>query len=226
MPTRKDIFINNEIYHVFNKTIDHRSLFIDKKISKLFLDIVRYYRSTKANIRYSYFRKLSSAFRDFKEREINCRKYFKIEILAYCIMPNHFHLLLKQTIDKGIIRFMADILNSLTRFYNLRTDRKGPIFLTQFKSKRIVSREQLLHVSRYIHLNPYSSGLVNSISELMNYRCSSFIEYINKKNKNNLCETDVILSNFFLRKEKYRKFVLDNAEHQKSLEYIKHAQKW
>lgn len=226
MPSRKDIFINDEIYHIFNKTIDHRNIFSDSKICSLFLNLIKYYRSIKAHLRYSYFRKLSNEFRDQMEREIEFEKYFKIDILCYCLMPNHFHLLLKQKIADGISRFMADILNSQTRFYNIKSDRKGPIFLTQFKSKRIVTREQLIHVSRYIHLNPYSSGLINSLPKLIDYEFSSLKEYINPRNKKNFCETDTILSNFSFRRESYRKFVLNNADYQKGLELTKHAQKW
>lgn len=226
MPSRKDIFTNGEIYHIFNKTIDHKKIFSDRKTCWLFLDLIKYYRSLKANIRYSYFKKLKSNFRYLREREIKIRKYFKIEILAYCLMPNHFHLLIQQKVSNGIIRFMSDVLNSLTRFYNLKSIRKGPIFLTQFKSRRIMSREQLLHVSRYIHLNPYSSSIANSVSELVNYEFSSLKEYVKRKNKKILCEPEIILSNITGRNKSYKKFVLSNKNQQKALNLLKHAQKW
>lgn len=225
MPTRRDIFINGGIYHIFNKTIDHKNVFKSESIGRIFLQLFNYYRSTKSTIRYSYFRKLPEKIKTYRETQLRHKKYFKLDILAYCLMPNHFHLLLKQKKENGIISFMANILNSITRFYNLAFTRKGPLFLPQFRSRMIMNQEQLLHVSRYIHLNPYSSGLVNIPEDLKGYNLSSFQEYL-KQSKSNICNTDIILSFFTNGVKQYERFVLDNAEHQKTLENIKYTQKW
>lgn len=115
---------------------------------------------------------------------------------------------------------MSDILNSITRYYNVLHKRKGPLFLPQFRSQVILSREQLIHVSRYIHLNPYSSGLVNQLHELESYPLSSFREYLTDEN---ICNCEIVLSQMQDRAEAYRKFVLDNADYQKTLEYCKHV---
>lgn len=122
---------------------------------------------------------------------------------------------------------MADVLNSFTRYFNIKNERKGPLFLPQFKSKVIRSEEQMIHVSRYIHLNPYSNGLITNINQLEKYYFSSFKEYLRDKKRleTNLCNTDLILS-IFHKKERYKQFVLGNAKYQKTLEYIKHVQKW
>jgi len=140
-------------------------------------------------------------------------------------MPNHYHFQIKQLIDNGIIRFMADVLNSFTRYYNSKNKRKGPIFLTPFRSRQIVSDEQLIHTSRYIHLNPYSAGIVNTQKDLINYPYSSFKEYV-EKNEEGICNTDEILKMFGGDRERYKEFVLSNAEHQRTLEYIKYAKDW
>src|SRR3989338_11621833 len=114
-------------------------------------------------------------------------------------MPNHFHLLLKQKKEDGITRFMSDTVNSLTRFFNILHERKGPVFLPQFRSRQIHTREQLIHISRYQHLNPYSSRIVNTKEELLNYPFSSFNEYSEKK-FTNLCNTEIILKEFNYKK--------------------------
>ena len=137
-------------------------------------------------------------------------------------MPNHYHFLIKQKKDKGIIRFMADILNSFTRYYNSKNKRKGSVFLTPFRSRKIVSDEQFIHTSRYIHLNPYSAGLVNTHQELIKYPYSSFKEFI-YPNRSQLCNTEPILKMFGDDREKYREFALSNAEHQRTLEYLKYT---
>ncbi|MBI4226476.1 transposase [Candidatus Roizmanbacteria bacterium] len=225
MPSRRDIFINGGIYHIFNKTIDHKKIFIERKIGFLFLDLFRYYRSSKADIRYSHFKRLPDNLRKEKEKQIKFEKYFKVDILGYNLMPNHFHLLLEQKLDKGIIRFMSDNLNSLTRFFNILNDRKGPIFLPQFRSRHIQNKEQLKHTLRYMDLNQYSAQLVKKLEDLEKYEFSSFREYLHPS-KNNICNTEEVLRLFGGSSEKYKKFVFDNAEYQKTLELIKYLSKW
>ena len=225
MPSRRDIFVNGNIYHIFNKTIDNITVFNNIGIFNLFLELFKYYRLQKAVIRYSHFLKLNPEIKATKEKKLANEDFFKVNILAYCLMPNNFHLLLKQTLDEGIIRFVSDIINSLTRSFNLFHNRKGPLFLPQFRSRRIVSREQLIHVSRYIHLNPYSSKVVRKIEDLEKYRHSSLNEYFNKR-KDNLCNTQIVLDEFVSDKDAYKKFVFNNADYQRNLEFLKHAEKW
>ena len=88
-----------------------------------------------------------------------------------------------------------------------------------FKAVLIENDEQLLHVSRYIHLNPYSSYLVKNIEELKKYPWSSLYEYLNTKSE--LCDISDILSNF-KNSEMYWRFIKDHSDYQKKLESIKH----
>src|SRR3989344_8824203 len=224
MPSRRDIFINENIYHVFDKTLDHKNVFLDRKLAALLLDLITYYRSQKADLRYSHFKRLPEAERKNKEKQVKVKKYFKVEILGYCLMYNHFHLLLQQNFKDGIIRFMSDVLNSLTRFYNILNERNGPLFLPQFRSRHIISNDQLKHVSRYKHLNPYSGGIVKSLEALENYEFSSFKEYLNPK-VGNISNSEVVLKLFGGNRERYKKFVFANAEHQRTLEFVKYSMK-
>lgn len=75
---------------------------------------------------------------------------------------------------------MFDTINALTRFYNIGKKRKGPLFFPQFRSRQILTQEQLIHVSRYLHLNPYSAGLVKTLSQLETYQPSSLHQYLHK----------------------------------------------
>lgn len=134
-------------------------------------------------------------------------------------MPNHFHLQLRQRKDNGISKFLANLQNSLTHYFNTRSNRVGHLFEGQFKAVRIESEEQLFHIHRYIHLNPYTGFIVKNIDNLLMYQWSSLKEYIN--NKKNLCETKYILSHFKTRK-KYLAFILNQADYQKKLNKIKH----
>lgn len=225
MPGRKHPLINTGIYHVYNKTIEGKKILINNNICQRLLDLIQYYRSSQSILRFSKFQKLTEVFKNSYERRIFDKRAFRISILSYCLMPTHYHFLLKQNIKNGISIFISQIQNSFTKYYNTKNKRIGPIFLHRFKSKPIQSEEQLKHVSRYIHLNPYSDGLVSNDNDLMHYPWSSFHDYVSET-KEQICETEYFISLFNNKRERYKKFVLDNAEHQKMLEYCKHTNKW
>lgn len=228
MPVRLEPFVNNHIYHVFNKTLDRRKLFKSGTYGDYFLKVLKYYRSTKARLSFSKLRSVDrKVFQDI-QKEVSFQKYFRVDILAYCLMPNHFHLLLKQKVDNGIQKFISDTINSLTRYCNLRLERKGPLFLPKFKAERIHTNEQLLHVSRYIHLNPYSSGVVKTSDKLLAYPWSSFPEYIREEREviDPLISPSELLAFYDGEREEYKDFVLSNAEYQKTLDHAKHTEKW
>jgi putative transposase len=221
MPSRKDLFINGEYYHIYTKTIDKIKIF-NFSFAKLFLNLIRYYRSTKADIRYSHFIKLSPEFQKLKEQNLNNPDYFQVKIIAYALLPNHFHLLLRQIKENGIVKFTSNVLNSIAKNYNLINKRNGPIFLHRFKSKIIRSREQLIHLSRYIHLNPYSHGYINNQKYLLAYPFTSLKDYASPDKSNDLIDKKILLSEFGFNYKKYLDFVLNHADYQRSLKKIQH----
>lgn len=135
-------------------------------------------------------------------------------------MPNHFHFLLKQVEEEGTSKFMSNFTNSYTRYFNVKNKRNGPLFQGKFKAIRIETDEQLLHLSRYIHLNPYSSYVVKTLKDLEKYPSSSFPEYLGKS-QTSLCSKEIILGQF-KNLNLYKKFVFDQADYQRRLEKIKH----
>ncbi|MFH1826935.1 MAG: transposase [bacterium] len=222
MPTRRDVFVNGGIYHVFSKTIDKKIVFKEKEVCLELLGSIKHYRSDDLTLSYSRFKEIKQNNKLILEQKPSTQR---LEILSFCLMPNHYHLLLKQKKTNGLRRFMADILNSFTRHYNIKTKRKGSVFLTPFRSRQIVSNEQFIHTSRYIHLNPYSAKMVESYGKLIKYPYSSFIEYFASKNEN-ICNTKPMLKMFGGSREKHKAFVLNNAQHQRTLEYVKYAKDW
>lgn len=132
-------------------------------------------------------------------------------------MPNHIHLLLTQVREGGVTEFISKISNSYTKYFNTKNKRVGPLFQGEFKAVHIDSDEQLLHVSRYIHLNPIVSYLSKSLDD---YQWSSFHEYVNTVSQE-FCEKDIILRQF-TDKLKYRQFLFDQENYGKTLESIKH----
>lgn len=225
MPTRKIPLVTGEIYHITNRGIDHRPVFTEKREFKRALQTIYFYQFVSPSIKLSKFLLLSLADQKDYLDKLNKSSKRLVEIFSYCLMPNHFHFLLRQAQEKGITQFISQFENSYTRYFNTRHRRVGPLFLDQFKAVRIESEEQLVHVSRYIHLNPYSSFIVkNQIvknqKELLKYPWSSLPEFLDPKMEG-ICQKEMILD-YFQDSEAYKNFVLDQADYQRRLDQIKH----
>lgn len=137
-------------------------------------------------------------------------------------MPNHFHFLLKQLTDNGISKFIGQFCNSYTRYFNTKHSRIGHVFQGVFKSVHVESQEQLIHLSRYIHLNPCVSSIVKK-ELLFDYPWSSYPNYLKgkSKGKSDIFEIDPVLSSFKSPQD-YQQFVLNHADYARELELVKH----
>ena len=131
-------------------------------------------------------------------------------------MPTHIHLVLKQLRDNGISLYASNILNAYARYFNTKHSRKGHLWSDRFKNVPVESDEQLLHLSRYIHLNPVSAGLVNDAEK---WKYSSYAEYITPQLiAYPLCDFRDLINQ---SPKNYRVFVGDRAEYQRKLAKIK-----
>jgi len=220
MPARITPLVSNEIYHVVNRGNGSIPIFQSGRYYNKFLEIIAYYRNTLVTTRLSKFNLLSLEDRKYLLNEMSKNKNFLVEIIAFCLMPNHIHLLLKQIKENGILKFMRLSSDSYSKYYNIKNERKGSLFEGRFRATRIETNEQLLHVSRYIHLNPYSSFLVKDIPDLIEYPYSSLPEYLGQ-NQTGICNKDIVLDQF-KSIEEYRKFLTDQADYQRNLDLIKH----
>lgn len=219
MPRRFIPFVTNEIYHIYNQGLDKRPTFTDQRQYVRALETIRFYQY-KTNLKLSIFLKLPKSEKESFTSSHLKKENKHISILSFCLMPNHFHLLVKQLREGGISRFASNFQNSYTKYFNTKHERKGSLFLDQFKAVRMETDEQLVHISRYIHLNPFSSYLVKNLNELREYPWSSFREYVHPQLLD-ISEKNIILS-FFENSSAYEKFVLDNASYQRELDKIKH----
>ena len=132
-------------------------------------------------------------------------------------MPTHIHLVLRQLKDNGISKFMSNILNSYSRYFNLKHNRKGPLWEGRFKKIMVENDDQLLHLTRYIHLNPVTAYLVNRPED---WFASSYHEYImSVVQENRLCNCTYTLDT---NPTSYKRFVEDNISYQRELAKIKH----
>ena len=219
MPIREDPLVDGEIYHIINKGVASMSIFIDDRHYQRFLETALYYQHKNPPLRYSYFERLAQADKADALLKLSQAKKF-VDIICFCLMPNHFHFLLKQVADNGISEFMRKFSESYTHYFNVKHSRKGPLFQGRFKSVRIESEQQLLHVSRYIHLNPYSSGIVKTVADLKKYYYSSLPEYLGLT-KNEICQKEIV-TGYFQKPGSYQEFVFEQADYQRELALIKH----
>src|SRR3989338_4250334 len=219
MPSnRKVVFANGEYYHIFNRGVEKRPTFITKYEFLRAVDSMSFYRFANLPIRYSKYLALS------KEKQAEFLKGLdnsdlQVEVIAYCFMRNHFHLLLKQLKDNGIVKFMAKFTNSYTKYFNTKRERVGPLFQGVFKAVHVEDDEQLLHLSRYIHLNPVL-GFIAKVEELESYPWSSYPEYLGKVSSNLVNKAEILT--FFKGPSEYEKFVLDQADYAMKLKTIEH----
>lgn len=224
MSRRRDVFCKGGYYHIYNKTLNKNKIFLEPDVAERFLDSVAYYKyDIGKRIRFSKFLEKT----DWDRSELIDSSSKVCEVIAYCLMPNHYHLLVRQKENQSISNIMARIVDSITRYYNIKYNHSGPVFLPRFKSKTILSEEQLIHVARYIHLNPYSGNVVKTVAALSLYQYSSYGHYLNKL-RDAITDTDLLREYFSIgsNQKKFVKFTEDQAEWQKTLEYVKNPDKW
>ena len=210
MPGRITPLVNGEFYHVYNRGAEKRDIFTQSRDYKRFQKTLYYYQFLGPKPSFSKFSKSDlNSFKADPAKKI-------VEIICYCLMPNHFHFLIKQIKDNGISIFISQLANSYTKYFNTKYTRVGALLQGTFKSVHIETDEQLIHASRYIHLNPVVSGLVKNLNT---YEWSSYLEYTKGQAVYSLPQE--ILS-FFSSPKKYQEFVEARIDYGTTLEILKH----
>lgn len=168
MPSKHSIrfYTENGIYHVYNRGVEKRIIFQNSQDYKVFLHYLRRYLTEPPPS------EVGPRWR------LNLHK--EIKLLAYCLMPNHFHLLIKQVTQTSLTTFMRCIINSYTKYFNKRYERVGSLFQGKFKAALVDTEQYLLHLSRYIHLNPigHEETTRSDLVTLTKYQYSSYQDYL------------------------------------------------
>ena len=184
---RKIEYEIGEIYHIFNRGVDKRKIFSNQK------DLNRFFESM---IAFNSVKPIGSLFEQgFQKEKI---KKPLVDIIAYNLLPNHFHLILREIREGGISEFMKRLAGGYTWYFNNKNKRSGVLFQSTFKGKHIDSNEYLLHVSVYVNLNdkiPLGGETAKLTAKLGNLTKSSWGEYLGDNNEN-VCKKDIILEQF------------------------------
>ncbi|MDD3374608.1 MAG: transposase [Candidatus Omnitrophica bacterium] len=216
---RKNPLVKGKIYHIFNRSIAKFVIFNDEKEFARMLETVKYYQSKDCGDSLSHFIKMKESEAVNRQNKIKIKLLSDklVDIIAFCLMPTHVHFVLKQLKDGGISIFMSNIQNSYTRFFNLRHQRKGPLWEGRFKSVLVEDDEQLLHLTRYVHLNPVTAGLVEKPKD---WFASSYKQYLKQGVADfSMCNFSDILD---IDSGSYQEFVNDQISYQRDLAGIKH----
>lgn len=135
----------------------------------------------------------------------------QIELLAYCLMGNHFHLLLYQVEEKAMSTLMRGVMTSYSRYFNQKYQRSGPLFESRYKASLITTDMYLQHISRYIHLNP---------KDWRAYPYSSVFSYLGQRNEEWLQPQRVL--ELFTSREDYAQFMANYEDNKQALDELKH----
>lgn len=219
MPYRKIVFASGEVYHITSRGVAKAPIFKERRDYQRALEVIDFYRHARPPLRFSYYNRLPKEKKEDFIKNLKKNNKPLVETLTFCLIPNHYHFLLKQAQERGVPTFMRNFQNSYARYFNTKYNRVGALFQSMFKAVRMETDEQLLHVSRYIHLNPVTAYLIK-VDELDKYAWSSFPEYMGiSPPKFTAIET---ILGYFKGREDYRKFVFDQAGYQRELAKIKH----
>ena len=205
MAIRKIAFAENQYYHVFNRGVDKRAIFEDINDIQYFLN-----RLTDLNIDDSGTRLTTQRFKR-KGEKINCLDQQKlVSIIAYCLLPNHYHLILKQESENGISKFMQKLGTSHTMYFNAKHNRSGSLFQGKFKANMIDGDFGLPILSVYVNLN-YIHHKINPKTSLVR---SSISEYLAPESGEYICNEDelnAVISEIGSRNE-YQKFAKQTSK--------------
>ncbi|MBN2093999.1 MAG: transposase [Candidatus Zambryskibacteria bacterium] len=178
------LFEKGGIYHIFNRGVGKMNIFEKEKDFKVFL-----YR-IKENL---YPEEHTNSF-VYKRKEYK-RKLLppdSFDLICYCLMPNHFHLMLQQKTELSISKLVSKFSTGYSMYFNRDRDRVGSLFQDAFKAVSIENNEQMLWTSLYIHENPQKLGLVKKPE---NYKWSSFLDYLNPS-RNSICKREILFGQF------------------------------
>ena len=170
---RKLEFSEGEFYHIYNRGVDKRTIFLKIEDLERFFEGMSLFNNTQS---------IGSLERNARRHGVSTGEEDRlVRFIAYCLNPNHFHFILEQVAEKGIAKFMHKLGMGHSKYINTKYKRSGALFQGSFKAIHIDSNEYLLHLSAYINLNHIAHGRGHLVSTLSR---TSWEEYI-KENFNN-----------------------------------------
>ena len=187
----------DEHYHLFNRGMIKQNIFLDKNDYSRFLFLILYFQSPVTIPHPKRFIKSfvqHSVFDISVEEKQKIIKNRYVELVSFCLMPNHFHLIIREVKEGGISKYMQRVLNSYTKYFNKRYEKSGHLFQGPYKAVHIKDDNHLLYLSTYIHKNP--TELNQWKGKEKTYIWSSYQDYGEKNRFSDLLVLDVVSEQF------------------------------
>lgn len=165
----------NAVYHAYNRGVEKRRIFLDDQDYRVFLHLLKYYLSA-TGINSPHPITTTGKLKLIRPRPLKNLNQ-EVKLIAYCLMPNHYHLLLKQTTIDGMTKLLRRLATTYSMYFNRRHKRVGYLFQGRYKAVKIEDQIGLLDVSRYIHLNPKEL----TRCDLVTYPYSSYLYFLRLK---------------------------------------------
>lgn len=201
-----------EIFHTLNRGVDKRSIFLDDQDRFRFIhDLYEFNNQDWIGTTFRDFSKMN----DIASRTVkNDARKLLVDVHMFCLMPNHYHLLLSPRVENGVSRFMKKLNMGYAKYFNQKYQRRGALFEGRYKAVLVKKESHFIHLPFYIHLNPldlitpeWRHGRIHNLNKtvgfLENYRWSSFLDYCGKDNFPSVTTRKFLLS-FFEGAKNYR----------------------
>ena len=198
MPSRNILKLDtpNSYYHVYFRGVNRQPIFVDDEDRRVLLNLFKRYLSGQKILS-----KQGVVYTDLSK---------DVELCCYCLMTNHVHMLLYQHKVGGMSSLMRSIMTSYSRYFNVKYKRSGPLFESRYKASSVLTQSYLIHISRYIHLNP---------KDWQSHPYSSIKQYLGQPSPDWLKPLRIL---DLFEGDDYRQFVSDYEDHKAMLDEIKY----
>lgn len=215
-----------EIVHVLDRGVDKRKIFLDDQDYFRFIhDLFEFNDEDSVNTAFHSFKRKYGEYYDVRRRNIKVerkerkRRKMLVDILVFCLMPNHYHLLLTPRVQNGIALFIKKLNGGYAKYFNIKYERKGVLFESRYKRVIIKDEAHFIHLPYYIHLNALDlialewrerrlSNFKKAMKFLNTYRWSSHLDYAGEKNFPSVTQRDFLLE-FFEGTKQYKRGITD-----------------
>lgn len=191
-----------EHYHIFNRGVNKQTIFHDNNDYSRFLFLLLYFQAKIG------FKNINRLIKDFVQHSVlhthdEVVEKRIVEVVVFCVMPNHFHVILKEVEEGGIPMYLQRVLNAYGKYYNTKYEKTGHVFQGPYRAVHILDDTQLLHLSAYIHRNPRE--LARWFRREDQYPWSSYQDFLGESRWGKLVAPEIILGQF--KHKSYKKFV-------------------
>jgi len=198
-------------YHIYNRGVEKRTIFQDDQDYKTFLSYLKFYLTDPNIQNASDLQGVSLKAIPPSRKPKNYKE--DIALLAYCLMPNHFHLFIRQNDDSSMISFMSSLSTKYVRYFNTRNDRVGHLFQDTYKAVKIEDENQWIHLSKYIHRNPLDlHPFKESPCRLDEYPYSSYPNYLGKFSQTWVQPSEILANFSHQPHNSYRTFIEEQLD--------------